>query len=265
MTVTGDVGTQGADLGHTRLLTFQAWVLRVGWYNYALAHPNLVPFPLIDRSPCQDPFFDAFADPQQRRPVVSGLCRARYMRNFQVGDRYIYIARIAPGVARRLGLDHPRGPLYFGVAAMRVTKVWESHTEAASEFAPRQYVALPTPTPYPPNLAFEDHPVAAAARVCSIVFDDDDRPHLPADADDRMWRRHYLGYRTRQIRNHLRAAECEFEVADGGKCLQLLPAEAPVITPDWWGGDQMNVLGMQIPEPVAQRFRTAIATSRAGA
>jgi hypothetical protein len=264
MTVTGDVETENLDPGRARLLTFQSWVFRVGWYNYALARPNLIPFPLIDRSPCQDPFFDALADPHQRRPVISGLCRARYMRNFQVGDRYIYIAHIAAGVATRMGLDHSPGPIYFGVAAMRVTKVWQSHEEAAAEFTPRQYVASPTPTPYPPNLAFDIHPVAAAARVCSIIFDDHDRPHLPDDATDRMWRRHYLGYRTRQIQNSLRAAECEFEVVGGRQCLQLMPDQAPVITPDWWGDHQMNVLGVRIPEQVAQRFRTAIAAGRAG-
>lgn len=263
MTVGDDVEAQTADERETRLLTFQSWVLYVRWYEYALAHPAMVPFVLTDRSPCQDPFFDPFADLQQRRPVISGLCRARYMRNFQVGDRYIYIAHIAPGVARRLGLDAAGGPLYFGVAALRVTQVWESHEQAAAEFAPRQYVAIPTPTPYPPNLAFENRPVAAAARVCSIVFDDRERPHLPDDADDRMWARHYLSYRTRQIRSRLRAAECEFEVVDGRHCLQLLPAQAPVITPDWWGGDQMNQLGVRIPERIAQRFRTAIAAGRA--
>lgn len=247
----------------TRLLTFQSWVLRAGWYLYALTNPSLVPFPLTDRSPCQDPFFDPFAEPMDRRPVISGLCRARYMRNFQVDDRYIYIAHIAPGVARRLGLDDPGGPIYFAVAAMRVTHVWESHQEAAAEFTPRQYVAVPAPTPYPPNLAFENRPLAAAARVCSIAFDDRERPHLPDDADDRMWMRHYLAYRTRQIRSRLRAAECEFEAVDGRQCLQLLPAHAPVIIPEWWGGEQMNQLGIRITEQVAQRFRTAIAAGRA--
>src|ERR1700683_1531454 len=257
------VGEEAANERETRLLTFQSWTLHVGWYEYALANPAMVPFILIDRSPCQDPFFDPFADPQQRRPVISGLCRARYMRNFQLGDRYIYIARIAPGVLRRLGLDNSGDPLYFGVAALRVTHVWESHELAAAEFAPRQYVAIPAPTPYPPNLAFDNQPVAAAARVCSIVLDDREGPHLPDDADDRMWMRNYLRYRTRQIRSRLRAAECEFEVVDGSRCLQLLPSQAPVITPGCWGGEQMNQLGIRIPEPTAQRFRAAIATGRA--
>jgi hypothetical protein len=70
----------------TKLLTFESWVTRATWYDYALAYPEMIPFPLIDRSPCQDPFFDPFAAPQDRRPVISGLCRGRAMRNFRVGD-----------------------------------------------------------------------------------------------------------------------------------------------------------------------------------
>jgi hypothetical protein len=250
--------------GRTKLLTCQTWVLQVGWYEYALAHPGLVPFPLTDRSPCQDPFVDPFAEPQDRRPVISGLCRG--IKNFSIGDRFIYIARIADGVAKRLKLADPYGSNYFAVAALRVTHVWESHREAATAFTSRQYVALPTPTPYPPNLAFSREPEAAAARVCCITFDEDatpPRPHLPDDADDRMWRRHYLAYFVRQRDKRLRAAGCEFEAVDGRPCLQLLPGRAPVVTPDWWGGAKMNVPGVDLSEAQAQRFRSAIATGRA--
>jgi hypothetical protein len=263
MTVGSERTDQLADAaGGARLLTCQTWVLRAGWYNYALAHPDLVPFPLTDRSPCQDPFFDPFAEPQDRRPVISGLCRG--IKTFHVGDRFIYITRIASGVAKRLELDHPddHDPSYFGIAALRVKRVWDSHREAAAEFTPRQHVASPTPTPYPPNLAFSRRPEAAAARVCCITFDDCDRPHLPDDADERMWRRHYLGYLSRQSEKRLRAAECEFETVDGRQCLQLLPSQAPVVTSAWWGGATMNVQGVSISEDRAQRFRSAIAEGR---
>jgi hypothetical protein len=70
--------------GGAKLLTCRTWVLRAGWYEYALANPDLVPFPLTDRSPCQDPFFDPFAEPEKRRPVISGLCRG--IKVFHEGD-----------------------------------------------------------------------------------------------------------------------------------------------------------------------------------
>jgi hypothetical protein len=190
----------------SKLLTFQTWVFRLGWYKYALAHPDLIPFPLTDRSPCQDPFFDPFEAPERRRPLISGLCRV--LKNFEVGDRFIYIARVDPGVASRLELDAAANN-YFAVAALRVARVWESHREAATAFASRQYVALPTPTPYPPNLAFTREPEAAAARVCCITFDERKKPpppRLPNKADDEMWMRHYLAYYLRQSNNRLRAA-----------------------------------------------------------
>jgi hypothetical protein len=72
-----------------------------------------------------------------------------------------------------------------------------------------------------------------------MVHDGDDQAHLPDDADDRMWRRQYLGYRTRQIRSRLRAAECQVETHNGHECLALWSDAAPVVTPDWWGGQQM--------------------------
>lgn len=247
--------------GRTKLLTCQTWVLQVGWYQYALAHPNLVPFPLTDRSPCQDPFFDPFAEREERRPVISGLCRG--IKRFHVGDSFIYITPIASGVARRLELDDPSGPNYFAVAALRVCAVWDSHQEAAAAFTPRQYLPSPSPTPCPPNLAFSRQPEAAAARGCCITFDKRDKPHLPDDADEQMWRRHYLGYRQRQIDKRLRAAECEFETVAGRQCVQLLPAQAAVVTPDWWDGAKMNVQGVDLSEAQAQLFRNAIAAGRA--
>jgi hypothetical protein len=254
----------------SKLLTFQTWVFRLGWYKYALAHPDLIPFPLTDRSPCQDPFFDPFEAPERRRPLISGLCRV--LKNFEVGDRFIYIARVDPGVASRLELDAAANN-YFAVAALRVTRVWESHREAATAFASRQYVALPTPTPYPPNLAFTREPEAAAARVCCITFDERKKPpppRLPDKADDEMWKRHYLAYYLRQSNNRLRAAECEFETVDGRQCLQLQPAQAHVVTPDWWrdelpkGVRTMNVYGVDLSEQRAQQFRSAIAGGRSG-
>ena len=82
---------------------------------------------------------------------------------------------------------------------------------------------------------------------------------MPDDVTDRMWRRQYLAYRSRQVQGQLRAAECRIETVHGCQCLQLRPAHAPVVTPAWWGGAQMNVMGQRISEEIGQRFRTAIA------
>lgn len=248
-------------IDRTKLLTFESWVTRATWYDYALAHPGVIPFPLIDRSPCQDPFPDPFAAPEDRRPVISGLCRGRAMRNFRVGDCFICITCIDPRMVQRFASGTVAGPHYFAVAALRAIRVWPSHQIAATDFTTRRYVSPPVRAPYPPDLAFADHPEAAAASACSIVHDVDgrDRAHVPDDATDRMWRRQYLACRTRQIRSQLRAAECQIETVRGCQCMQFRPADAPIVTPARWGGAQMNVMGQRIPEEIEQRFRTAIA------
>lgn len=242
----------------TKLLTFESWFTNAAWCDYALAHRDLVPFPLVDRSPCQDPFFDPFADRAHRRPVISGLCRGRAMKNFSIGDRFIYITRIDRHLAGRYGQVSAAGPSYFAVAALRVVGVWQSHRAAASDFAARRYVARPGETPYPPNLAFADRPDAAVARDCSVVYEND-RAHLPDDATGQMWARQYCFYRDRQVQDRLRAAECRVETVGGRECLQLLPGSAPVMTSECWGGLRMNVTGRWIPEELAQRIRSVIA------
>jgi hypothetical protein len=247
-----------AEKARTKLLTFESWLTKAEWYDYALDHPDLVPFPLTDRSPCQDPFFDPFADPAHRRPVISGLCRGRAMKNFSIGDRFIYITRIAPQLTDRYAHVRSVGPHYFAVAALRVVRVWQSHSAAAADFAPRRYVPVPEKTSYPPNLAFADGPSAAAARECAIVHDKRNA-YIPDEATDRMWREQYLAYRFRQVKNQLRAAECQIEAVGGLECLQLAPDKAPVLTPQRWGGLQMNVTGRWISEQSAQRIRDAIA------
>jgi hypothetical protein len=246
-----------------KLLTFESWVTRLAWYDYALAHPELIRFLLTDRSPCQDPFFDPFADPANRRPLISGLCRA--LKNFRPGDRLIYITRIDPRLAGRYGRTPAEGPSYFAVAALDVVNVWQSHRLAAADFSPRQYVTMPAPAPYPPNLAFAGEPLAAAARNCAVVYDERGRAHLPGDTTDAMWRWQYQAYRARQRRRHLQAAECQIEQIDGRECLQLNPCAAPVVTPEWWGGERMNVMGRRISAESANRIRSAIAHIRTSA
>jgi hypothetical protein len=104
-------------------------------------------------------------------------------------------------------------------------------------------------------------PIVLSAARCSIIFDENDKWHLPDDATDRMWVRHYLAYRTRQIRSRLRAAECAVETENGLECLQLDVTRAPVITPEWWGGAQMNVTGKRITDAFAGPIREKIAQS----
>src|SRR5689334_3199776 len=109
----------------TKLLTFESWVTRAEWYAYARANPERVPYLLVDRSPCHDPFFDHYApSPQDRRPLISGLCRC--LKNFQPGDRFLYVTKIDPKLGREFGIRIGSGrPHYFGVAALVVRRVWK--------------------------------------------------------------------------------------------------------------------------------------------
>jgi len=231
------------DNGRVKLLTFQTWVTRWDWYSYAKGHRERVPHVLTDRSPCPDPFFDPFAPMEERRPLISGLCRG--LKSFAPGDLYIYITAIDPKVYAALGL----GPLdwrkrYLGVAALRVRRVWESHAEAAATFDPRRYVVDPDCTPYPPNLAHDPRGPAAVARSSCIVHVGT-RPYTPDHSDDRMWRGQYLSYhRDRQRDRKLRVAECVVERVGGREALRLVADEAPILTPADWGGRRMQVMGL---------------------
>ena len=51
---------RGLAPGGATLLTFESQVTRLAWSD--------------GRSPCQNPFFDPFADSAPRRPLISGLC-----------------------------------------------------------------------------------------------------------------------------------------------------------------------------------------------
>jgi hypothetical protein len=56
-------------------------------------------------------------------------------------------------------------------------------------------------------------------------------------------------------------AECRIESVAASECIAFNPHTAPVATPDWWGGQQMNVTGIRIREEIAVRFREAIAAA----
>ena len=68
--------------------------------------------------------------------MISGLCRGRAMRNFRVGDCFIYITRIDPRMVQRFASGTVAGPHNFAVAALRVVHVWPSHQIAATDLRP---------------------------------------------------------------------------------------------------------------------------------
>ncbi len=247
------------------LLTCDTWVTEWDWFDYALRHPRQVPFLLVDRSPCTDPFLDPYASSEERRPIISGLCRC--LKNFQQGDIYIYITRMRDRrVCHALNIPtKDKTPYYLGIAALRVAKVHESHAEAAKTFTtfkPRRYVVAPDPTPYPPNLAHDLHMPAAVLRENCIVSLGPRTHYTPDHSTDACWRKQVKSYYLRQMtgicknvgtpkkkqKRQLSAAECRLVQVDGRDVLQLDPAHAPVLTPDDWGGIQMNVNGRKLQE-----------------
>ena len=236
----------------TKLLTFESWVTRCDWYQYAITRPNHLPLLLIDRSPCQDPFFDPYApSAATRRPLISGLCRG--IKGFQGGERYLCITRLDDRVALARGMGPSIGqPRYFGVAALIVTRVHASHADAASTFTPRQFVSDPPFTAYPPNLAFEDEPLAAVGWDSCIVHHQESspdtalkwKPVTPPDSSPKLWKETYQRYLT--LGRRLPCAECRCDVVDRREALALDPSTAPVFTRDDWDGRPSNTNGLLI-------------------
>jgi hypothetical protein len=253
-------GTEMRTRTTARVITFQSWVTEPGWYDYAVQNPQHVPLLLIDRSPCHDPFFDHYAASEERRPLITGLCRG--LKAFQPGDRFLYVTRIHPSVVRAARLScSGEGPRYFGVAALRVVRIWESHQAAAASFQPRRYVVAPSPTPYPPNLAHDRSPVAAASRASCIVHDGR-KALTPPQASATQWLQEYHSYYLRRKDRELRAAECRVETWEGREALKLTPETAPVFVWDDWGGTRPNVNGVPIDDAVADALSTRIAGHR---
>lgn len=246
-----------------KLLTFESWVTRNTWYTYAKKFVERVPYMLVDRSPCTDPFFDPFAFSSERRPLISGLCRAR--KNFNVGDVYIYVTRIDKSILKDLGIANIiNSPTYFGVAALRIKKVYNSHEEASLAFTPRRYIVNPNLTPYPPNLAFNScgskaSPEAAVDKDSCIIFDEKRRPRIPGESSVDQWKAHYNEYYIRQRNRSLRAAECEIVSLDDKEALKLDTHIAPILTNNDWDGMQLNVQGLNLTDDVGSRLVRKIA------
>jgi hypothetical protein len=243
------------------IITFESWTTRHPWFLYARSHLVQVPFLLVDRSPCTDPYFDPFSPPGSARPVISGLCRRR--KHYTVGQRFVFITRVDRRVLSQLGRLPPSAgpdPWYFGVAAVSVRSIHPSHQHAAASFQSGKYAAAPSPTDYPPNLAHNPYPGAAAARESCITHDVNatpPRPHTPATSTATMHRAHYNFYRTRQ--KGLPVAECQYERRGDRFALALDPQQAPVFEPRDWGNEQMNQFGRIIPDDVAETLTERIA------
>lgn len=229
-----------------KLLTCQTWVTEWDWFAYAQQHQKQVPFLLVDRSPCTDPFLDPYSSSEERRPIISGLCRC--LKNFRKGDIYIYITRVNRRVCRALGIPMKNTmPCYLGIAALTVVHVHDAHAAAAATFTSRRYVVAPAPTTYPPNLAHDPQMPAAVLRESCIVSLKRDKStvhYTPDRSTERQWRQQVKSYHWRQKKQQLCVAECRLQQVSGCDALQLNPVHAPVFTPADWGGRRMNINGI---------------------
>jgi hypothetical protein len=191
--------------------------------------------------------------------MITGLCRC--LKNFNQGDRYIYVTRLCAEAARERerGLDPNRGRWYLGVASLIVANVVSSHEEAARRFSPRQYVAVPALTPYPPGLAHSVEPVAAASRECCIVHRSKTVSLTPSESKPDDWRKQYSEYHQRQVDKKLRAAFCRFEVIDGREALAASFEDAPVLTDTDWENKTPQVMGRHVQDATAKRLAASIA------
>jgi hypothetical protein len=246
------------------VLTFESWLRRWEWYEYAIRHPADVPCVLVDRSQCVDPFFDHHARGRPPRPLISGLCRPR--ARYAEGQIYVYVARVDLRVLEALGRSRQsaRGPVYLGVAALRVHTVHSSHRAAASTFCAGQYASPAATSAYPPNLAYEAYPGQALRRECCITHDVRARrpsPHTPSTSTPTMHRRHYTFYRARQSDQPV--AECRFMGTDARPALVLDPYTAPIFSTDDWGGAQMNQRGIRVSLEIAEALSKSISSASA--
>jgi hypothetical protein len=256
-----------------KILTCQTWVTMQAWFTYARHHPEQVPFLLVDRSPCTDPFLDPYASPQDRRPIISGLCRVKLIKkDLKQGNTFIYITRVARQVCRDLKIPTTdERHTYLGIAALKIVKEHPSHECAAKTFTSRRYIVAPDPTPYPPNLVhdLDDLRTCVAVRreSCIVSYVVPQKRgekivkktvHCTPDQlnDNHEWGKQVGRYHIRQKKNQLPVAECCLEA------IQLDPAHAPVFTPADWGGEQMNLPGIELDAEKADWFRQRIARGR---
>jgi hypothetical protein len=248
-----------------KVLTFESWVTEHEWFRYAKAHHTEIPNLLSDRSQCQDPFFDLFAPSvRDRQPMITGLCRG--LKNFNQGDRYVYVTRLCREAARERGLNPKFGPWYLGVASMIVVEVEGSHERAADRFSLCRYVAAPIETPYPPGLAHNTEPVAAVSRESCIVYalrtcasGSKEVALTPSESKPEEWLKQYSDYHRRQADKKLQAAFCKFELIDGREALATGFVDAPVMSKRDWENRTQQVSGLLIQDATAKQLAKKIA------
>ncbi len=251
-----------------KLLTCDTWITRWDWFDYARRHPEQVPFLLVDRSPCTDPFLDPYASSEERRPIISGLCRV-LKQSLQQGNSYIYITRVDHRVCRQLHIPTTdEMHTYLGIAALTVASVHESHAKAAATFGSRRYVVAPVPTLYPPNLAHDLHDlrtrVAVPRESCIVSLKRGEKTvhYTPDRSTDAQWWEQVKFYYKRQKDRQLCAAECRLHQVADCDVLQLEHEHASVFTPTDWGGNPMNIYGIDLPATKAEWFYQQIACGR---
>jgi len=215
-----------------RLVTFQTWVYRHDWWQYQQANPHLIPVPLIDRSPCQDPFLDHLETAEDARPTISGLCRT--WNRFETGDIFIYLARANNRVLRELGFGVAKSLRYFAVAALGVTKVHLSHRDFATTCERRPYMTAPCPTDTPPNIVTSPAMADAVAKNASVLFQDG-APLLGVnDVLGVVYRFNLRQYHRRWQTHRLQVAECRFLPRPQGWARHLTVQSARLLEPSNW-------------------------------
>jgi len=189
--------------------------------------------------------------------MITGLCRC--LRNFKMGDRYVYVTRLCREAARERGLNPKSCLWYLGVASMIVVRVESSHEQAAQRFSRRRYVAVPIETPYPPGLAHSSEPVAAVSRDSCIVHPSKDVALTPSESKLDEWLKQYSDYHRRQADNKLRAAFCKFESIGGREALATRFGDAPVMSKADLENLTPQVMGHHIQDATGERLAARIA------
>jgi hypothetical protein len=167
------------------------------------------------------------------RSVVLGACRRAAARAVEAEQAFLAGGtRLARAIRSRLPISRP---------AVRLPAGYVRHTHRTSRSR-----TIPRLRPQAPARS-------------STMSDDRDRGRTrpmmrpTGCGDGSTWPTVPVRSRTSYGPLHVRSRRCVRQ------CLQFRPAAAPIVTPAWWGGAQMKVMGQRILEQIAQRFRAAIA------
>lgn len=253
-----------------KLLTCETWVSRNDFYAYTTANASKFPNLLIDRSMCQDPFLDQYQPVNKAKAIISGLCRG-LSNKLSKNDTIKYVTKVPNLVLKKiyggqqkvLQQVSTRNDWYFGVAILRVDDIVDSHLLASNKYTtPRQFVHNPSVTPYPPNLAHNPTPVAAADISESVSYVGSCR-YIGSNSTCIDYNHNYHFYHRRQscmYKGGLKVAECVFvqRNAFGGtnpsNPRPLNPANAPLLNSSDWGNTKMNIQGIELNKQQASNI-----------